>query len=226
VPTVQDASTLLRLLARSATGQELSVYTTFSTGNRREDDLDGPDAFHVVLLDAGRSEVIGTSFQPMLRCIRCGACMNHCPIYGAIGGHAYGWVYPGPIGAVLNPSLVGVAGTLDLPAATTSCGRCAEVCPVEIPLPDLMRQWRERAFADGHMATSWRWGLRLWVQLARRPWAFRLANRLGARLLKLMGGKAGKLRKLPFGAAWTDTRDLPAPAGKTFFERYQEDGHE
>ena len=110
VPTIEDCTSLLRVLARSATGQDFSVYTTFSTGARRPGDLDGPDEYHVVLVDNGRSAMLGTEFQEMLRCIRCAACMNHCPVYGAVGGHAYGWVYPGPMGAVLTPSLIGVDG--------------------------------------------------------------------------------------------------------------------
>ena len=104
VPTLEDAATLLRLLARSATGQEFSSYTTISTGPRRPGDLDGPEQYHVVLLDNGRSALLGGEFQDMLRCIRCAACLNHCPVYAAVGGHAYGWVYPGPMGAVLTPS--------------------------------------------------------------------------------------------------------------------------
>src|SRR5690606_19873012 len=108
VPTLEDASLFLRLLARSATGQEMSVYTTFSTGPRRKDDLDGPARFHVVLVDSGRSDLLGTNKQELLRCLKCGACMNHCPVYQAVGGHSYGWVYPGPIGAALNPHMVGI----------------------------------------------------------------------------------------------------------------------
>ncbi len=104
----EDATSLLRLLARSATGQDFSVYTTFSTGIRRPGDLDGPEEYHVVLIDNGRSNMVGSDFHEMLRCIRCAACMNHCPVYGATGGHAYGWVYPGPMGSVLTPALVGV----------------------------------------------------------------------------------------------------------------------
>ncbi|HOT81778.1 MAG TPA: lactate utilization protein B, partial [Candidatus Defluviicoccus seviourii] len=142
VPTLEDAATVLRLLARSATGQELSVYTTFTTGPKRDDDLDGPAAFHVILLDNGRSRMLGGPFAEMLRCIRCGACLNHCPVYSAVGGHAYGWVYPGPMGSVLTPNLIGLAGTSDLPNASTLCGRCEEVCPMRIPLPRMLRQLR------------------------------------------------------------------------------------
>jgi L-lactate dehydrogenase complex protein LldF len=124
VPTLEDTSQILRVLARSATGQDMSVYTTFSTGPKREDDPDGPDEYHVVLLDNGRSAMLGTEYQDMLRCIRCGACMNHCPVYHAVGGHAYGSVYPGPMGAVLTPSLNGIDETGQLPNASTFCGRC------------------------------------------------------------------------------------------------------
>ena len=147
VPTLEDAATLLRLLARSATGQEFSSYTTISTGPRRAGDLDGPEQYHVVLLDNGRSALLGGEFQDMLRCLRCAACLNHCPVYAAVGGHAYGWVYPGPMGAVLTPALVGVGEAGHLPNASTFCGRCESVCPVKIPLPKMMRHWREREFA-------------------------------------------------------------------------------
>ena len=146
VPTLEDAAQLLRVLARSATGQDMSVYTTLSTGPRRPDDPDGPEEYHVILLDNGRSAMLGGEFEDMLRCIRCGACMNHCPVYQAVGGHAYGWVYPGPMGAVLTPSLIGVAEGGQLPNASTFCGRCEAVCPMRIPLPKMMRHWREREF--------------------------------------------------------------------------------
>ena len=146
VPTLEDAATVLRVLARSATGQEMSVYTTFSAGPKRDTDPDGPEEYHVVLLDNGRTNMLGTEFQEMLRCIRCGACMNHCPVYQSVGGHAYGWVYPGPMGAVLTPSLIGVETGGQLPNASTFCGRCEAVCPMRIPLPKMMRHWREREF--------------------------------------------------------------------------------
>ena len=134
IPTLEDAAVLLRVLARSATGQESSAYTTLNTGPKRPGDLDGPEHYHVVILDNGRSAVLGTEMQDMLRCIRCGACMNHCPVYGAIGGHAYGWVYPGPIGAVLTPQLIGVEEAGNLPNASTFCGRCESVCPGAHPV--------------------------------------------------------------------------------------------
>ncbi len=162
VPTFEDAATLLRLLARSATGQEFSSYTTVSTGPRRPGDLDGPEAYHVVLLDNGRSAMLGGEFHDMLRCIRCAACMNHCPVYAAVGGHAYGWVYPGPMGAVLTPSLIGIDEAAALPNASTLCGRCESVCPVKIPLPKMLRHWREREYAKKLVPPVWRTGLSLW----------------------------------------------------------------
>jgi L-lactate dehydrogenase complex protein LldF len=117
------------------------------SGPRGPGETDGPENFHVVLVDNGRSRLIGTEAQDVLRCIRCSACLNHCPIYGAVGGHAYGATYPGPIGAALNPNLLGVAEAHHHPNASTFCGRCAEVCPVKIPLPKIMRHWRAREYA-------------------------------------------------------------------------------
>ena len=217
VPTLEDVSVLIRLLARSATGQEMSVYTTASTGPRRADDPDGPEAFHVVLLDNGRSGMVGGEFQDMLRCIRCSACMNHCPVYSAIGGHAYGWVYPGPMGSVLTPQLVGVEQAGHLPNASTFCGRCESVCPVRIPLPRLMRHWREREFEKHLQPTAYRYGLALWAWLARRPGLYRAVTGVQARVLAWMGRRNGRLRRLPLVAkGWTHWRDLPAPEGRTF----------
>ncbi|HUC63428.1 MAG TPA: LutB/LldF family L-lactate oxidation iron-sulfur protein [Alphaproteobacteria bacterium] len=216
VPTLEDATTLLRILARSATGQEFSVYTTFSTGPRRADDLDGPEEYHVVLVDNGRTRLLGTEFQEVLRCIRCGACMNHCPVYNAIGGHAYGWVYPGPIGAVLTPALVGVAEAHDLPNASTLCGRCESVCPVRIPLPKLLRHWREREFEAKIPPARARWALKLWAWLARRPALYRLATRVAMAFLGALGRRNGRFRSLPLAHGWTDGRDMPAPEGPTF----------
>ncbi len=220
VPTLEDATSLLRLLARSATGQDFSVYTTFSTGGRRPGDLDGPDEYHVVLVDNGRSAMLGTEFQDMLRCIRCAACMNHCPVYGAIGGHAYGWVYPGPMGSVLTPSLIGVDRAGNLPNASTFCGKCESVCPVKIPLPGLMRHWREREFERHLTPATVRSNLGLWAWFARRPALYRMATRAAAASLGALGRRRGRFASLPFAGGWTSGRDLPAPEGDTFFARY------
>ena len=155
LPTLEDVATLMRLLPRSATGQPISNYFSILTGPRRPGEPDGPEHMYYVLLDAGRTGLLGSEFQEMLRCIRCGACMNHCPVYQKIGGHAYGWVYPGPMGSVLTPSYVGLENALDLPHAATLCGQCSVVCPVKIPLPDLLRKLREK---------QWERGLRPWYE--------------------------------------------------------------
>jgi L-lactate dehydrogenase complex protein LldF len=224
VPTVEDAFTLLRLLARSATGQEFSTYTTVMTGPKRTGDLDGPDRFHVVLLDNGRTQMLGNELREMLRCIRCGACMNHCPVYLATGGHAYGWVYPGPMGSVLTPQLIGIEKGWPLPNASTFCGRCQEVCPVRIPLPKLMRHWREEHFNRGLAPPAARWGLSVWGWFARRPWVYRLASRLAVIGLRLLG-RSGRLRWAPLARGWTATRDLPTPQGGTFMSQWRARGH-
>ncbi len=216
VPTLEDASTILRVLARSATGQEFSVYTTFSTGPRRTGDADGPGAFHVVLLDNGRSAMLGTEFQEMLRCIRCGACLNHCPVYGSVGGHAYGWVYSGPMGAVLTPLLVGLENARDLPQASSFCGRCESVCPMRIPLPNLMRRLRERDFERKLAPPVDRWAIRIWGFVARRPALYRFVACVAAWALARLGKERGVVRRIPFGAGWSAGRDMPAPAGRTF----------
>ncbi len=216
VPTLEDVSQFLRVLARSATGQEMSVYTTLSTGPRRPGDPDGPGEYHVVILDNGRSSMLGGEFGDMLRCIRCGACMNHCPVYHAVGGHAYGWVYPGPMGAVLTPSLIGVDQAGQLPNASTFCGRCEEVCPVRIPLPRMMRSWREREFERHLSPVTVRSGLRFWGFFAKRPQFYGLATSLAARLLALIGRRKGRFGWLPLASGWTRHREFPAPQGATF----------
>ncbi|MFG1180674.1 lactate utilization protein B [Xanthobacter sp. DSM 14520] len=216
VPTLEDVSQLLRVLARSATGQEMSVYTTFSTGPRRPGDPDGPGEYHVVILDNGRSGMLGGPLKEMLRCIRCGACMNHCPVYHAVGGHAYGWVYPGPMGSVLTPALIGIEKGANLPNASTFCGRCEEVCPVRIPLPKLMRHWREKEFERHLTPAPQRYGLAVWGFFARRGWLYRPATGLAMKLLSVLGRKKGRFAALPLAGGWTGHRDFPAPEGGTF----------
>ncbi len=221
VPTLEDTSQILRVLARSATGQEMSVYTTLSTGPRRATDVDGPEEYHVVLLDNGRSAMLGTEFQDMLRCIRCAACMNHCPVYHQIGGHAYGWIYPGPMGSVLTPSLIGVDKAGDLPNASTFCGRCESVCPMKIPLPKMMRHWREREFERNLNPAVARYGLGFWAFFAKKPWLYRLSTRLAAKSMKLLGRNKGSFQSLPGAGAWTQYRDFAVPEGETFQAKWK-----
>ncbi len=221
VPTLEDATTLLRVLARSITGQEQSVYTTFSTGPRRTDDPDGPGAFHVVLLDNGRSRLLGTEARPILRCIRCGACLGHCPVYTQVGGHAYGWVYSGPMGAALTPGLLGVEEAWHLPQASTLCGRCEAVCPVRIPIPEILRHWRAESWKQERPGGLPRLALRAWAWFALRPRAYRLVTALAARVLHWRAGGRGALASLPGLGGWTATRDLPAPEGRTFLDLWR-----
>jgi len=222
VPTLEDACTILRLLARSATGQEITTYTTFATGPRRDGDPDGPAAYHVVLVDNGRSEMLGGEFHDMLRCIRCGACLNHCPVYGAIGGHAYGAVYSGPMGAVMTPALEGIDHARDLPHASSFCGRCEEVCPMGIPLPAMMRAWRERDFAKANPPFAERLLLKTWAFAAKRPRLYHVLAGAAVPFLAWLARGRGRFSRLPFGGAWTGTRDFPAPQGRTFQSLYAE----
>ncbi|MFN9480179.1 MAG: LutB/LldF family L-lactate oxidation iron-sulfur protein [Betaproteobacteria bacterium] len=222
LPTLEDAATLMRLLPRSATGQQISNYFSLLSGTRAAGEPDGPEHMYYVLLDGGRSGLLGGEFQEMLRCIRCGACMNHCPVYQTIGGHAYGWVYPGPMGSVLTPSYVGLDQAIDLPHAATLCGQCSVVCPVKIPLPELLRKLRIKQVERGLRPWVERAALAAWGYAARRPSLYRAGSRVAARALKWMGGDKGRIKSLPIGKGWTDGRDFPAPTGKTFHELYRE----
>jgi L-lactate dehydrogenase complex protein LldF len=221
VPTLSDLATLLRVLARSATGQDMTAYTTLMTGPKAPGDPDGPEECHVVILDNGRTEMLRSGFAEALRCIRCGACLNHCPIYNAVGGHAYGWVYAGPIGAAITPAFLGVEKAGDLPAASTFCGKCEEVCPVKIPLTRLMRTWREKQFSSPR---GWkaRTLLRLWAFAARRPRLYHLAARFPIALLSAFAGSKRRLTRLPIARGWTRVRDFPAPQGRTFQQLWRE----
>jgi L-lactate dehydrogenase complex protein LldF len=221
VPTLDDVGVLLRVLARSAIGERLSNYTTFVQGPRRNGDSSGPKNYHVILLDNGRSNLLGTEFQDMLRCIRCSACLNHCPVYTSIGGHAYGSVYSGPMGAVLTPAFSGLFPAAHLPNASTFCGRCESVCPVRIPLPKMLRHWREQEFHRKMAPTGQRVGLRWWSILNAQPWVYRWVMRLAAFVLRIFStpGENGQrwIHRLPWlGAAWTRQRDMAAPAAKSF----------
>ncbi|WP_119153449.1 lactate utilization protein B [Caldimonas tepidiphila] len=219
LPTLEDLANIMRLLPRSATGQVISNYFSLLSGPRAADEADGPEHMYFVLVDGGRTGLLGGEFEEMLRCIRCGACMNHCPVYQKIGGHSYGWVYPGPMGSVLTPSYVGLEKALDLPQASTLCGQCHVVCPMQIPLPDLLRKLREKQFERGLRPWWERAALRAWGFTARRPALYRAAAWLGVRLLRL-AGQGGRMRQLPGAGGWTRTRDLPTPPGKTFKELY------
>ena len=221
IPTLEDFATLIRLLPRSAIGQSIANYLTLTTGVKMPGDTDGPEQMHIVLVDAGRTKFVGTDMQEMLRCIRCGACMNHCPVYQNVGGHAYGWVYPGPMGSVLTPTYVGIENAGDLPNAATFCGECAVVCPVKIPLPDLMRKLREKQFDRRLRPFGERAAIAMWSFAVTRPGLYAFLTKIAARVAAWMGGREKLIHRLPGLDGWTHGRDMPAPEGRTFRELYK-----
>jgi L-lactate dehydrogenase complex protein LldF len=211
VPTLAELAVLLRLLARSATGQKLTTYTTLVTGPRRDGEADGPDEVHVVVLDNGRSNLVGSRYAEMLNCIRCSACLNVCPVYRKTGGAAYGPVYSGPMGAVLAPLLVGLERAPALPHASSLCGACTAACPVKIPLHEYLLELR-RDLAEGGIAPrAERLGFALWSLAWSRPWSYRLSTTL-ARLGQPLAGRIGP------GRAWAAGRALP-PLRRRFRDR-------
>lgn len=221
VPTLADAAGLLQLLPRSATGQKSTVYTTVVRGPRLPGD-EGPEAVHVILLDHGRSAIAAGPQAGILACIRCGACLNACPVYRQIGGHAYGGTYPGPLGAVFHGALPGEEYA-DLASACSLCGACEEICPVRIDLPGMHLQLRAQAVQRGRVSLGKRLGMRAFAALATRPRLFRLVRRLGARWLRL-GAKDGWLSGGPGPIGiWTRARDLPAPPELGFADRWRRD---
>ncbi|NOZ48642.1 MAG: iron-sulfur cluster-binding protein [Chloroflexi bacterium] len=223
-PTLADAGTLLQVLARSATGQALSVYTSFITGPRRQADEDGPEQVHIVLIDNGRTRALQGELAEILYCIRCGACLNVCPVYRNLGGHAYGSVYPGPIGSIVTPAYDGLGPWHELPQASTLCGACTEACPVRIDIPRMLLKLRADSIAAGDAPAWLQTGIRLYGWAATHPRVFRLASKLGTQLQRLWPGKAqGWTRRLPPPlSAWTDSRAFPPLARRSFSERWQE----
>jgi L-lactate dehydrogenase complex protein LldF len=229
IPRLADLGVFLRLLGRSSTGQKLTSYTSLLTGPRRPGE-DGPDEMHVVLIDNGR---IATLADPKMRealyCIRCGACLNTCPVYRKIGGHAYGWVYSGPIGALVTPQFTSIGQARELPFASSLCGACREVCPVKINIPDLLLHLRSKAQemaaaprAKGALLSE-ETMMRLWAWAFSRPWVYALGGRL-ARWGQVLLARSGWIRKVPLYPAsrWTEARDVPALARKSFHDRWKE----
>jgi L-lactate dehydrogenase complex protein LldF len=214
VATTEHALQLTRVLVPSATGADLTQYTTFHCGPKRDGDLDGPEEFHIVLVDHGRTQML-EEMPEMLRCLRCGACLNHCVVYRNIGGHAYGGAYPGPMGAVLTPVFDGLEKSRDLPQACTLNGQCKQVCPVDIPLPTLLRDWRAKSFRRGYEGKLTKAALALWTFAATNPRLYRLGQAAALPLLRLLG-RRGWISNLPFAPGWSNTRDFPAPPNKSF----------
>jgi L-lactate dehydrogenase complex protein LldF len=218
IPRWEDLGCFLKVLARGATGQKLSVYTQILSGPRRPGEHEGPQELHLVLLDNGRTRILGSPLRESLFCIRCGACLNACPIYRHVGGHAYGGVYAGPIGAVLTPLYDGLVPNQHLPHASSLCGACQAACPVKIQIPELLIRLRDALHhTPGGSSRLEHWAYRLWAATLRRPWLYRLSTWLVARTLGRWKAKAGWLRRLPGGlAGWTSVRDFPAPAPQRF----------
>jgi L-lactate dehydrogenase complex protein LldF len=226
IPSLQDLAVFLRLLPRSATGQRLTSYVSTVTGPRRSDDEDGPEEFHLVLVDNGRSRLLADpDLREALYCIRCGACLNICPVYGKIGGHAYGWVYPGPIGAIVSPTLVGLKEAKDLPHASSLCGACREVCPIRIDIPRMLLHLRHRlaespAESENSTTTGERQAAQAYSWLMSNPAALAAAAKVGRLVQKpfVSGGRVNKRVPLPLVSQWTGARDLPAMPRRTFRE--------
>ncbi|MCL5742798.1 MAG: LutB/LldF family L-lactate oxidation iron-sulfur protein [Acidobacteria bacterium] len=225
VPRAKDLATFLKLLGRSATGQPLTVYTSFLSGPRRAGEIDGPEEFYLILLDNGRTKLLADrEKRQSLYCIRCGACLNHCPVYRKIGGHNYPWVYSGPIGAIITPQYQGVLQHAWLPFASSLCGACADVCPVKIEIPRILLSLRaEVNKAKAKDGTNWLEHLifRGWAWLMRHPTLFELGGMMGAAVLPAPA-EGGLIRKvLPFMRvgplrAWLQERDLPPLPEKSF----------
>ncbi len=215
VPRDRDLGVLLNLLARSATAQQLTVYTEFISGPRAATQPDGPEEMHVIFVDNGRTEVLASECREILRCIRCGACLNVCPIYRQASGHAYRSVYPGPVGAVLSPLLAGkkFPELADLPKASSLCGACNEVCPVNIPIPDLLLRLRAKGKeAKAPLAAAGTPPMGAWAMLASSPFVWKFAL-LGGRLMNLI---PTRFIPVPALRAWEQKRTLPAWRGGSF----------
>ena len=222
VPRLSDLAVMLKLLARSATGQHMTVYTSLFGGPRKAGEKDGPEEFHLVLMDNGRTEILASEYRETLRCIRCGACLNACPVYRKIGGHSYGHVYSGPIGALITPLFQGLGNFKDLPQASSLCGACYEACPVKINIPQHLINMRRDivqnklgGWLESRIYALWAWSL-------KSRFLYGLIGGLQKWDLRRRARGTGWVTKMPSVAAgWTQIRDLPAPAPKTFHQLWK-----
>ena len=222
IPHLADLAVMLKVLTNSATGQKISSYVTLLTGPRRTHDLDGPEALHVVIMDNGRSAILRSTHREALYCLRCGACLNVCPIYQNIGGHAYGWVYPGPIGAVLTPMFTGLDTAQHLPRASTLCGACRDACPVKINIPHMLLNLRQQLVERRDTPWTERILFTLWAWTMQYPRLYASAVAL-ARLAQKPFAHRGWLSTLPAPfSGWTQSRDFKAVARRSFRQRWQE----
>lgn len=216
IPTLEDYATLAQMLPRSATGQSMTVYTNILNGPRRKDEQDGPEEMYVIFLDNGRSEIYTSGYTEALACIRCGACLNACPVYQVSGGHSYGWVYPGPIGAVVTPLLVGLDKASPLPNASSLCGNCKQVCPVDIDIPRMLLDLRYDLTQQKKSSKSWKTGMRIWSKFNQSEKWYNLTGKIIKASRNLPVNKLpGLLKK------WTRFREMPKPAVKSFHDIWQ-----
>ncbi len=222
VATWEDFAILVQLLSRSATGQRMTVYTNLMSGPKRAGEPDGPEEFYLVIMDNGRGRILGSEYAESLACIRCGACLNACPVYQNIGGHAYGWVYPGPIGSIVTPLLLGPTNAPKLPYASSLCGACQSACPVEIAIPDMLLKLRRDLVRAGDATADWRAGMALWQRVMQSPRLYRLGGKLASLATNGLAGRSGTIKSLPppFNA-WTNSRDFPPFAREPFRERWK-----
>lgn len=235
IPRARDLAVFLKLLGRSATGQLMSVYTSFLAGPRREGEVDGPEEFYLVLLDNGRTKLLADAEKrESLYCIRCGACLNTCPVYRKIGGHNYPWVYSGPIGAIITPQFVGIQHDPWLPFASSLCGACAEACPVKIDIPRILLELRSEAVDVKTREGSNRWerlAFRLWAWVMKRPRLYEAAALLASGVApavesdrdgpKWISRLPGFMNLGPV-KAWTSVRDLPPAPEQNFRAMWRE----
>lgn len=229
IPRFQDLPVFLNVLMRSATGQKITTYVSFITGPRKKGDLDGPEEFHLVILNNGRSNILASpETRESLYCIRCGACLNVCPVYRQVGGHSYGGVYSGPIGAIITPQLLGVDKAPELPFASSLCGACHDVCPVKIDFPKVLLELRSRVVESGKSGENGsafleRFAIRLWRLSMQNKTVFNLLVRLSYFMQKPWLRDNGKLSSLPLPfSGWTKHRDFPPVSKSPFRERWKE----
>ncbi len=223
VPTLEDFATLLQLLTRSATGQKLSVYTHLVGGGAKEDDPDGPDHLYVILIDNGRSQMHDTEYADALLCLRCGACQHICPVYQNVGGHAYGSVYGGPIGAVITPLLQGLANAVTLPYASSLCGACKAACPVDIDLPDMLLRLRGDLVSEHHSEPLMTLGIKAWARAMTSPRLYGLGGMAARAGTRALARETGVVQTLPgILGNWTQYRDFPPFAPKSFHQLWRE----
>jgi L-lactate dehydrogenase complex protein LldF len=222
IPTTEDLAVLLPLITGAGTGQLITSYVSMLSGPRRPGEPDGPEAMHVVLLDNGRRALLGTEFEEVLHCIRCGACQNVCPVYRQVGGHAYGWVYGGPIGAVLTPLFRGIPDGGELPLASSLCGACDDICPVKIPLHDLLLRLRRVRVRDASAPGRERMAADIWAWWWSSPWRYRVSTRVGGATLRT-AARFGLAAQFEPAGRWMHGRSLPLPVKRPFHDRGSRD---